>query len=235
MAAFNRVTWVATLITSLIGFAGAVSAETRFEARGSGYVEVTPDQVNFSASVTEVDRDVLKAQASVNGAITAMENAIAKYNLDKKTINSSALSLNPEYQWDADTREQVFIGYRVTRNLVFTGKRTSEIGMIMNSLAQSGATQVSTPQLSYSEPHQAKEQALRNAVTHALGTVKAMASAAGMTVQAVNSISEANGYSEAPFESLMRMEIASAADTAPSVSVGTMRYTAEVGIVATAN
>lgn len=235
MTALNRVTWVVILITSVIGFAGAVSAETRLEARGSGYVEVVPDQVNFSASVTEVDRDATKAQASVNGTITALENAIAKYNLDKKTINSSALSLNPEYQWDADAREQVFVGYRVTRNLVFTGKRTSEIGMIMNALAQSGATQVSTPQLSYSEPGKAKEQALRNAVAHALGIVKAMASAADMTIQAVNSISEANGHSEAPFEGLMRMETASAADTAASVSVGTVRYTAEVGIVATAN
>ena len=62
-----------------------------------------------------------------------------------------------------------------------------------------------------------------------------MASAAELSIQGINSITEGNGYSADPFESLMRAEPASAVDAAPQVSVSTLRFTAEVNVVATAN
>ena len=54
-------------------------------------------------------------------------------------------------------------------------------------------------------------------------------------MQAVNSISEGSEYSADPLEALMRAEPASATDAAPQVSVSTLRFTADVNIMATAN
>ena len=64
------------------------------------------------------------------------------FNLSEDSIDSSALSVNPEYRWDSDSRKQVFVGYRVNRNLEFTANDVSEIGAILTSLTESGATQV---------------------------------------------------------------------------------------------
>ena len=140
------------LVVLLFVLSCTVSAETQLKARGSGVVDVIPDQVNFSASVTEVNRNAVEAQKRVNSTIATLEKAIAEFNLVQDSIDSSALSLNPEYRWDSDGRKQVFIGYRVTRNLEFTANDISEIGAIMSSLTESGATQVGTPRLSYSRP-----------------------------------------------------------------------------------
>ena len=136
------------LVVLLFVLSCTVSAETQLKARGSGVVDVIPDQVNFSASVTEVNRNAVEAQKRVNSTIATLEKAIAEFNLVQDSIDSSALSLNPEYRWDSDGRKQVFIGYRVTRNLEFTANDISEIGAIMSSLTESGATQVGTPRLS---------------------------------------------------------------------------------------
>ena len=223
------------LVVLVLVLSSTVSADTRIKARGSGFVDVIPDQVIFSASVTEVNRNAVEAQNRVNSAIGTLEKAIAEFNLAQDSIDSSALSLNPEYRWDSDGRKQVFVGYRVTRNLEFTANGISEIGAIMSALTESGATQVSTPRLSYSRPEDAKQEALRNAVAHGLSVVRTMASAAELTMQAINSISEGSEHSADPFEGLMRAEPASAMDAAPQVSVSTLRYTAEVSIVATAN
>ena len=198
-------------------------------------MDVTPDQVNFSASVTEINRNAVEAQKRVNSTMATLEKAISKFNLTQDSIDSSALSLNPEYRWDSEGRKQVFVGYRVTRNLAFKANGVSEVGAILTALTELGATQVNAPQLSYSRPEEAQQEALRNAVANALRVVRTMASAAELTIQAINSIIEGNGYSSDPFESLMRAEPASAVDTASSVSVSTLRYTAEVSIVATAN
>ena len=229
---FIRFTVLVALIFML---SSTVSAETRLEARGVGFIDVAPDQVKFSASVTEINRSAVDAQTKVNSTMAGLEKAIVKFNLNENSIDSSALSVNPEYHWDSDGRKQVFVGYRVTRNLNFTANNVSDIGAIMTSLTESGATQVNAPQLTYSRPEDAQQRALRNAVANALSVVRTMASAAELTIQGINSISEGNDYSADPFESLMRAEPASAVDAAPQVSVSTLRYTAEVSIVATAN
>ena len=225
----------AVLATLMFALSSTASAETRLEARGVGFVDVAPDQVKFSASVTKLNRSAVDAQTKVNNTVSRLEKAIAKFNLNENSIDSSALSVNPEYRWDADGRKQVFVGYRVSRNLTFTANDVSEIGAIVSSLTASGATQVNTPQLAYSQPDNAQQQALRNAVANALSVVRTMASAAEFTIQGINSITEGNGYSADPFESLMRAEPASAVDAVPQVSVSTLRFTAEVNVVATAN
>ena len=213
----------------------AVSAETRLEARGAGFVDVAPDQVKFSASVTEVNPSAVDAQTQVNSTMSRLEKAIAKFNLNEDSIDSSAVSVTPEYRWDADGRKQVFVGYRVNRNLKFTANDVSEIGAILTSLTESGATQVNAPQLTYSRPEDAQQQALRSAVANGLKTVRTMASAAKLSIQAIDSISEAKEHFVEPFNNLMRAEASSAVDTAPTVSVGTLRYSADVKIIATAN
>lgn len=235
MALKTYSTSFSALVVLLFVLSSTVSAETQLKARGSGFVDVIPDQVIFRASVTEANRNAVEAQKRVNSTIATLEKAIAEFNLAQDSIDSSALSLNPEYRWDSDGRKQVFIGYRVTRNLEFTANGISEIGAIMSALTESGATQVSTPRLSYSRPEDAKQEALSNAVAHGLSVVRTMASAAELTMQAINSISEGSEHSADPFEGLMRAEPASAMDAAPQVSVSTLRYTAEVSIVATAN
>jgi uncharacterized protein YggE len=223
------------LLILMFGLSSAVIADTRLEARGAGFVDVTPDQVMFSASVTEINLSAVDAQKQVNGTVARMEEALVSFDIEQDSIDSSGLTLNPEYRWDSDSRKQVFVGYRATRTLKFTANGVSEIGAIMSSLTRSGATQVTPPKLAYSKPDNAQQQALRNAVENALSVVRTMASAAELTIQGINSIGESKGYSAEPFESLMRAEPASAVDAAPEVSVSTLRYTAEVSIVATAN
>ena len=229
---FIRFTVLVALIFML---SSTVSADTRLEARGVGFVDVAPDQVKFSASVTEINRSAVDAQTLVNSTMARLEKAIAKFNLNENSIDSSALSVNPEYRWDSDGRKQVFVGYRVSRNLNFTANDVSEIGAILTSLTESGATQVNAPQLAYSRPEDAQQQALRSAVANALKTVRTMASAAKLSIQAIDSISEAKEHFVEPFNNLMRAEASSAVDTAPTVSVGTLRYSADVKIIATAN
>lgn len=229
---FIRFTVLATLIFIL---SSTVSAETRLEARGTGFIDVAPDQVNFTASVSKINRNAIDAQKQVNDTMARIEKALVKFNLDKNSIDSSAVSVNPEYRWDSDSRKQVFVGYRVNRNLEFTATDVSEIGAIMTSLTESRATQVNAPQLVYSRPEDAQQQALRSAVANALKTVRTMASAANLSIQAIDSISEAKEHFVEPFNNLMRAEASSAVDTAPTVLVGTLRYSADVKIIATAN
>ena len=211
-----------------------VNAETHFEVTGKGFIDVTPDEATFQATVTEVAETVKDAQSAVNDVIANLENAVTQYDLKKGSLDSSALSFHPEYEWDSSSKKQVFVGYRVSRNLTFTSKGVAEVGAIVQSLAVFGATQISPPSFGYSQPEQATADAMRKAVKHALEKLELMASAAGMSVDKVESVTEITGSSPPRIQGVARFESANYADAPPSVSVGTIRYTSKVQVVATA-
>jgi uncharacterized protein YggE len=75
---------------------------------------------------------------------------------------------------------------------------------------------------------------MRKAVKHALEKLELMASAAGMSVDKVESVTEITGSSPSRVQGVTRFESANYADAPPSVSVGTIRYTSKVQVVATA-
>ena len=211
-----------------------VNAETRLEVTGKGFIDVMPDEATFQATVTEVTENVRDAQTAVNNIITNLENAVSKYDLKKGSVDSSALSFNPEYEWDPSSKKQIFVGYRVSRNLTFTTESIADVGSIVQSLAVLGATQISPPSFGYSQREKATADALRRAVKHALGKLELMASAADMSVDKVESVTEITGYSPPHIQGVARFESANYSDAPPSVSVGTIRYTSKVQIVATA-
>ena len=211
-----------------------VSAETHFEVTGKGFIDVTPDEATFRATVTEVGETAEDAQSAVNNVIANLENAGAQYDLKKGSLDSSALSFYPEYKWDSSSKKQVFVGYRVSRNLTFTAKSIADGGSIVQSLAVFGATQTSPPSFGYSQPEQATADAMRKAVKHALEKLELMASAAGMSVDKVESVTEITGSPPPHVQGVARLESVNYADAPPSVSVGTIRYTSKVQVVATA-
>ena len=210
------------------------NAETRLEVTGKGFIDVIPDEATFQATVTEVTENVKDAQTAVNNVIANLETAVSQYDLKKGSVDSSALSFNPEYEWDPSSKKQVFVGYRVSRNLTFTAKSIADVGSIVQSLAVFGATQISPPSFGYSQGEQATADAMRSAVKHALGKLELMASAADMSVDKVESVTEITGYSPPSIQGVARFESANYSDAPPSVSVGTIRYTSKVQIVATA-
>jgi uncharacterized protein YggE len=205
-----------------------VNADTHFEVTGKGFIDVTPDEATFQATVTEVADTVKDAQSAVNNVIANLENAVTQYELKKGSVDSSALSFHPEYEWDSSSKKQVFVGHRVSRNLTFTTRSVADVGSIVQSLAVFGATQISSPSFGYSQPNLASADAMRNAVKHALGKLELMASAAGMSVDKVESVTEITGSSPFPIQGVARLESANYADAPPTVSVGTIRYTSKV-------
>ena len=182
---------------------------------GGRFVDVAPDQVKFSATVTETNRSAVEAQTQVNSTMARLEKAIAKFNLSEDSYRLECLVGQSRVSVGLRRSEASFLGYRVSRNLNFTANNVSEIGAILTSLTESGATQVNAPQLAYSRPEDAQQQALRKAVANALKTVRTMASAAKLSIQAIDSISEAKEHFVEPFNNLMRAEASSAVDTAP--------------------
>lgn len=223
---------IALPLSILIWASMPVTAETLFEATGMGRFNVTPDQVRFQASVSRVMGDATEAREEIARVVSALEKTINRYDLIKDSLDSIMISVNPDYEWDSKAKKQVFVGYRVTRNINFTVRGTAEIGTILNTLSESGATQISPPSLRYSNPDSGAQQALENALINAMDKLKVMASAVDVSISDVVSVTEITEHSPLPMGNVMRTETSYLADSASQVAVASLTYSSKVRVIA---
>jgi len=222
-----RLTLPTALILGLLLSVPTLAA-TQLDVRGIGVVSVAPDEASITAQVSLVDRDAGKAQARASSDIDAILVALKPFSVKPDSLNTSQLSLVPEYRWDRATEQQQFMGFRVTRTVSFTIDDIARLGSTLSALVNAGATMISSPVMGSSNAANAKDQALAQAVKDAHKKLNVLAEAADMSLAAITQISEISPYSPRPQPTLMRAEMA--LDSAPSNNfvVGNLTFIAEV-------
>ena len=222
-----RLTLPTALILGLLLSVPTLAA-TQLDVRGIGVVSVAPDEASITAQVSLVDRDAGKAQARASSDIDAILVALKPFSVKPDSLNTSQLSLVPEYRWDRATEQQQFMGFRVTRTVSFTIDDIARLGSTLSALVNAGATMISSPVMGSSNAANAKDQALAQAVKDAHKKLNVLAEAADMSLAAITQISEISPYSPRPQPTLMRAEMA--LDSAPpnNFVAGNLTFIAEV-------
>jgi uncharacterized protein YggE len=203
-------------------------AATQLDVTGKGMVSVAPDEATITAQVSLVDRDAGKAQARASKEVDAMLSAIKSFSLKPKSLDTSELSLLPEYRWDRATDQQQFIGFRVTRTVSFTIDEIDRLGAALSALANAGATLISTPVMGSSQAQAARDEALVKAVKDAHKKLTLLAGAADMSLTSISQISEIAPYSPRPQPTLMRAEMALDSASSNTFVAGNLTFVAEV-------
>lgn len=137
--------FVAVVFTlSVIATSHTVAAATHLAARGEGVVFVSPDRASIRAQVSAINQNGAIAQTRVSQQMGSMLTAVNSFSVVADSLDTSALSLQPEYRWQPQTEQQVFAGYRVTRTLTFKTDDLEAVGEVLTALTEAGA-QISPP------------------------------------------------------------------------------------------
>jgi uncharacterized protein YggE len=211
-----------------------VAAATQIAASGEGVVLVSPDTASIRAQVSAINQNGAIAQKRVSQRMDTMLSALDSYSVVVDSLDTSALSLQPEYRWNRETEQQVFTGYRVTRTLTFKTDDLEAVGELLTALTEAGATQISPPQFESSTSGQAQESALEQAVKSATRKLDVLARSAGLSLQSIASIAEASAVSPLSPEALMRTEV-SMDDARNNFVIGNLTFRAEVLVKGVAN
>lgn len=203
-------------------------AATQLDVTGKGMVSVVPDEATITARVSLVDRDAGKAQTRASKKVDAMLSAVKSFSLKPDSLNASELSLLPEYRWDRATEKQQFMGFRVTRTVSFTVTEIDRLGAALSSLANAGATFISSPVLGSSNAQSIKDEALAKAVEDAHKKLTLLAKAASMSLSAITQISEIAPFSPRPQPTMMRAEMALDSAASNTFVPGNLTFVAEV-------
>jgi uncharacterized protein len=192
---------------------------------GSGSVETEPDTATASFGVVTQGATAQAAMAQNSAAMTKVIDALKRAGVAAKDLQTQYVSLDRRY----DNQGREILGYNATNSVSAIVRDLAQVGPVIDAGIGAGANNVSGPSLSREDRDKLYHEALEKAVADARAKADVLARAAGVTVGAVQSMTESpQGGGPMPIAfGAMR----AAADT--PIETGTTQITAGVRVVFT--
>ena len=171
-----------------LGTGAALADGTELSVTGSGTVLVESDLAIVTVGVQETSKDVLEAQSTVNEKIAAIKQALLDAGVEESSINTDSINIYANYDYSDNT--EVIVGYTARNSLSVRTTDMDNVGSLIDAAFAAGANTLDNVQFTVQDDTQAREQALTMAVEDARRKADVLASAAGLQVASIESISE---------------------------------------------
>jgi uncharacterized protein YggE len=212
-------------LTAQSALADPISERRAITVSASGSVEVEPDTARINTGVTTEAETAQEALAENSRVMKEVIAGLKDAGVDAKNIQTSSLHVSPRYTRPerGDTRQ--IDGYQVTNQVQVVTKDIKGLGEILDKLVTLGANQLGGLSFEASESETLRDKARTEAVANARRRAELFATAAGVELGEVLTISE-GGYSGPSPRPMARAMEASAVP----IESGTQTLTADVTV-----
>ncbi len=153
-------------------------------------VGTSPDLAILSASVNAQALTAGQALDENAQRMAAVIAAIEAQGVGERDISTSAISLNPQYEWDELGRRQVFRGYLVRSTVEIRLRDLPRTGRVLDAVVSAGADEVGSISWSMEDPSAAQQAAREAAFTTARERALGYARSAGFADVRLLEVSE---------------------------------------------
>jgi uncharacterized protein YggE len=153
---------------------------------GHGSITERPDTAVVAFGIYGLNQDLRTAKSAVDAAVARMIKLADTLGMDRKDISSTLLNVTPHYSEDTNHK---FLGYEVTRSVDVTLRDLTKLDELTDGAVQAGANRDFNISLKLSNAAALRERAVALAVEDAKAQGLRMASAFGMRLGPVRSIS----------------------------------------------
>ena len=193
---------------------------------GTATVTAVPDQAIVSLGVTTTGETAAAAMASNNEAASAVIARLIAAQVAERDMQTTGLSLNPNWVMNAAGTAQEIQGYIASSMLSVRISDLDMAGPILDAAIADGANTLNGLSFGLADPRPVEDEARKAAVADALARAQVLATAAGETLGPIVSITEGTGGQQP-----MPMLYKAAADSAVPLAAGEVGVSAEVTIV----
>ena len=162
--------------------------ETKITVTGTGEIQINADTALISLGVNARDKDVLKAQQKVNKVIAAIRKAVTAQGVKKADMNTDFINIYAIYDYQND--QEKLSAYNVSSALAIKVTDMDSVGAVIDAAFSAGANTLNGISFSASDTQEAKNKAMTAAVKDAKKRAEVLASAAGLKITGIESISE---------------------------------------------
>lgn len=187
-------------------------AGTRLEISVRGEVRRVPDIAVISAGVVTQAVDAGQAMRDNAARMVRVLASLRKAGVAERDISTTAVNLAPQYRYN-NNQPPVITGYQANNQVTVQFRDVAKSGAILDALVKEGSNEISGPNLMIDKPEAAQDEARIAAMTAARSRAELYASATGLKVKRIISISESEAEGGRPIPMTMMKASREAADT----------------------
>lgn len=224
---------LAALVALMSSTANAAEADRprTVSVSGQGEVQAEPDRAFVTLGVESRKLKLEEARADVQKTVDAVLKLTRDLKIDQKLVRSTRVNVQPEYNWDNNSRERNLIGYFVSRQIEVDLRDLDKLGQLLEKATDLGVNQLGDPRLDSSKRRELERQALAKAVEDARANADTVAKASGGRLGAARTIAANSGYVAPPMPMVRMAAMAEkAGDASQSYQSGQMTFTGTVQI-----
>jgi uncharacterized protein YggE len=215
------------LLASAALAAPAAAAEVQIQATGpvvelgvSETVDSRPDIATVSAGVTSQAPTAVAAMQANANQMTAVVARIKALGVAEDDIQTSGISLSPQYDYNQTTQRQVFRGYVASNRVSVKLRKVADAGKALDALVAAGATDIGGPEFSVDDDAAYRAEARRNALTRAQAQANEYARLSGYTGVRLLEINESISGRQPPMPLMREVKLQAMADASTPVQPG---------------
>lgn len=193
---------------------------------GSASVTVVPDLATLTLGVTTMGATASEALSANSAAVQAVMDRLAAAGIEPRDIQTSNLSLNPNYSSYDSTQMPQIQNYTASNQVTVTIRKLDQTGAVLDAAVRDGANTLNGLSFGLADPRPSEDAARKAAVADARARADLLTVAAGVRLGAILSISEGTPAPEP--QPMYRMDMAAAP---VPVSGGTLDISASVTVV----
>jgi uncharacterized protein YggE len=167
---------------------------------GEAHISVPPDLAEIDGGVSTEAKTAREASDANNTAMGKVLLALKGAGIAEKDVQTSRLSLQPQYAQQTRPGPNVISGYRASNRVSIRMRDVSKVAATIDTLVSAGANEIGGINFMVSEASKLLDDARTQAIADARRKAEIYAAAAGVTLGAPVSISEDGGGAPAPMQ-----------------------------------
>lgn len=151
------------------------------EATGRGTASARPDLALLRLGVVTQAKTPQQATSENAEKIAKVLSALKAAKVPEAAIQSSGLSLQPQYEWDEPNKKNVLVGYRAEHTLTVKTE-VDKAGSIYDAGVAAGANEAGGIELRLADDSLPRREALQRATKAAVAEIHAVGEALGVVL-----------------------------------------------------
>lgn len=199
----------------------SISADGKSEAR--------PDMATINLGVTTEGQTAAAAMAENARRMTTLNAALRRAGIAERDIQTSNVSVYPQQQYVEGQAPRV-TGYQANNSVTVKVRNINNTGRVIDAAVGAGGNTVNGVSFSHADPDAQLDIARRDAIAEARRRAELYASALGMRVNRIVSVSEGGGYAPPMPVAVERFAMADQAAAPTPVSPGEIETRVSVNV-----
>ena len=158
---------IALSILSLNAVASPTPDAPHIYVKGQATLTTMPDYAQMSVGITEVNKDLIAAKNKADITMAKAIKLVKTLGVKDTDINAGQINIHRDTQYNRQTGQQEFIGFKITRTLTVKLTDISKYPTLLQSLVNNGINQINNTQFlasNYNELHKkAQKMAIQDA------------------------------------------------------------------------